>query len=378
MNESKACINCGVSFVTNRPNQKYCSDECSKSFYNKKYDEEYESTFNPESRNCLECGRSYIPLSANQKYCSKECSSSFHKRDLSEKYESTFNREPRNCLECGRSYIPLSANQKYCSNDCRDSYNKKNLEKYKRNWDQSPRNCIECGKSFVPSGPNHKCCSKECRYKKQRDEYKQEFKQNPRICQECGKSFIRISPNQKLCMTCKTGSPVRQIIKKANFVNFGELRLFNEHDFEEWFVNNYVLFGIKRLLKINRMFPDVVAETYDGKVLRIELEFSAVNFRLHGHDPSGCDLIISYISHYDKNNISGVPVISIFNAKFSQATNDYNPETFQLTDYFQEMVESCKIMLNKFLHTNIAYDSKKQEAYQNSRGHAYLHDEKME
>jgi hypothetical protein len=143
--------------------------------------------------------------------------------------------------------------------------------------------------------------------------------------------------------------------KIENHTNFNELLFWSEKSFEKWFKNNYVILGLKRLRKIDRMFPDVIAETYSGEILRIELELCAPNFKAHGHDPMGCDLIISFVKPFNKKDILGVPIISIFNAKgLIAGASDYDPESLVLTDYFQKMVNFLNSNLLEFLVDHIS------------------------
>jgi hypothetical protein len=86
------------------------------------------------------------------------------------------------------------------------------------------------------------------------------------------------------------------------------------------------------------MFPDVIAETYEGKELRIELELVATSFREHQHDANTCDLIISFVKPFGRESIRGVPVISIFNGKGLKGGGHFDSSTLELTDYFQNLV----------------------------------------
>jgi len=154
-------------------------------------------------------------------------------------------------------------------------------------------------------------------------------------------------------------------IRESNFTNFGNLYFRNESDFENWFEKNYVLFGIKGLLKIDRMFPDVIAETYDGMIIRIELEYSAINFVAHEHDPAGCDLIVSYVKPFNTKTILGVPVISIFNAKgLRRGMTTHDLASMELTNYFQSLQLSMNERLSNFINHECSFDFIKQASYQ--------------
>jgi hypothetical protein len=49
-----------------------------------------------------------------------------------------------------------------------------------------------------------------------------------------------------------------------------------------------------RIVHLQSAFPDAIIEDREGRRLRAEFEFVASNFREHGHDPAGCDLIICW------------------------------------------------------------------------------------
>ena len=192
----------------------------------------------------------------------------------------------------------------------------------KTDWDKSLRKCRRCGKEFRPTHPKNIYCSHTCLYKGQ-----ESFKP---------KAFSTITK-----------------IRESNYTNFNALRFWSEEEFEEWFRKNYVIFGLRELKKINRSFPDVIAETYSGKILRIELELCANNFVAHNHDPKMCDLIISFVKTFGRDEIKGVPVIAIFNAKgMEKGCAEYNPKSLELTDYFNVLVRVFEKNLSRFLKGN--------------------------
>lgn len=56
------------------------------------------------------------------------------------------------------------------------------------------------------------------------------------------------------------------------------------------------------LVEIGVAFPDAVVR-YQGVEYRVEFEYRASNFIMHGHDPDGCDIIICWI-----NNVPDMPI----------------------------------------------------------------------
>lgn len=82
-----------------------------------------------------------------------------------------------------------------------------------------------------------------------------------------------------------------------------------ESDFRSWLEVNLQTFGIKRVILSQEPCPDYVVEMIDGRILRVEAELFAVNFRYHHHDHSKVDLVIACYSKSD--SIDGVPVLAL-------------------------------------------------------------------
>jgi len=65
----KKCETCGKTFLAKRSNQRFCSDECRKSYY-----AEHFYAYPVVVKTCLMCGNSFRTTHAKkQKYCSPEC-----------------------------------------------------------------------------------------------------------------------------------------------------------------------------------------------------------------------------------------------------------------------------------------------------------------
>jgi hypothetical protein len=81
-----------------------------------------------------------------------------------------------------------------------------------------------------------------------------------------------------------------------------------------------VLFGMVaaglglQVESVQGKFPDCVAkrEVAPGKwqYLRIEFEYESKNFKLHGHDPKGCDMIVCW-RHNWKECPEGIEVVEL-------------------------------------------------------------------
>ena len=321
----KKCENCERDYISTRASQKYCSIACSNS-------RDKRGNFQI-SKNCKECGKEFITDKSNKKYCTVTCRENNNRKKFIKKVLS-----PRKCTSCDVHFNPKTHNQIYCSIECQEKYYIYHGRKVPL---KSNINCKNCGKEFTPRLAHQVFCTKGCQgkyyYESMGDSQKSSYIESAKSSAK--KKYLDYAKMKQL--------------GKANYVNFGDLRLWREKEFEKWFKNNYVLFGLKSLVKINRLFPDVIAEAYDGTKLNIELELCAPNFKAHNHNPALCDLIVSYVKPYRVEHIQGVPIISIFNSKgLVLGMADYDPDTLQLTEYFQNIVEICNTSLIKFLKTS--------------------------
>lgn len=132
-----------------------------------------------------------------------------------------------------------------------------------------------------------------------------------RTCTNCKKPFEGVK-TRTCSKTCR--NIVRQTRKMKNKTENSKygLCLKNEREFAEWFKINWFIFGIDEIIKINPYFPDVIARIED-KIITIELEYFASNFKPHKHDANACDIVISYARcKGEENTIRGVPIISLF------------------------------------------------------------------
>ena len=147
-------------------------------------------------------------------------------------------------------------------------------------------------------------------------------------------------------------SPFKDISKLPIFTLYNDLRFWSKAHFQQWFETNYALFGLARVMTIDRTFPNVIAETYEGDVLRIELELVANNFEKRSHEPNKCDLVISFVKAFDQKTVMAVPVLSIFNAKgLHRGHASYDPDSLVLTQMFSELVQVSSRWLMTALST---------------------------
>lgn len=235
----------------------------------------------------------------------------------------------RRCVICGEWYRPTMINQKYCSDPCR----RVRYEQQRKTY--HPKPCSLCGEKFTPKTHNQKYCSDECA-------------KSARI------ERTKTTPKKKRRET--KGVESRE--------KFGNLRFWSEHQFEEWFKENYALFGISKIHKIDAFFPDVIAETMRGDVIRIELELCSPNFKAHGHDPSDCDLVISFVRPKSSDEVCGVPVVAVFTAGGLQAgLADYDPDSMVLTPYFQRIADAARDNLYSYMESHPYYNPHKRPKF---------------
>ncbi len=264
------------------------------------------------------------------------------------------------CKGCNKPFWREQQSRKYCSQKCYPEYEKK--------WTPLKLNCIVCNTVFVQNKATHFLCSEQCRII-----HYDKFVPSEIICKSCQTSFMPTLRTQLYCTEqCRKlyhrlkrnkrkrecqQPPKEKYIVQSRIVQpkpaFSYLEFKNEEDFSQWFDCNYSLFGVKTIIKHDRFFPDVIARMNDETVLRIELEFHASNFSRHGHDPNGCELIISFVKNYDQETVQGIPVVSIFNVKGHQPPLvTFYPESKSLTSYFCRISNLCSTAISNIVSDN--------------------------
>lgn len=181
------------------------------------------------------------------------------------------------CDMCDTQFLAKSATAKYCSNACREIM----YPNFKKK-EAIQRVCLYCNTTFYTAMPNKKTCSESCAEGNRQDKLRQ-----ARI-----ESFRR------------SVDRMREKTENREWYVF-----CNEADFAQWFSKSYWFYGLKRILSQGARFPDVTALDRNDRVLRIELEYNASNFKTHNH-PSTCDVIMSMVSSSDR--VAGIPVIALF------------------------------------------------------------------
>ncbi len=311
---------------------------------------------------CRGCDCRLFSNNSGRKYCSSRCREEHYA--LMYKRNTKQNCIDKKCKRCSSSFSTYNPAQVFCSKDCRKNF----YESQKlRNTGLEHKQCPICKKMFKPKCKTHTYCTSTClkiEYERRSAAHKQEHKEKayPKTsnCKACNAEYIMVSSNNRYCsincrnkiaelkITSKKPSDLRVGIQ-SNILLEG-LRLCNEQEFADWFDNNYILFGIKKIIKHDVFFPDVVAEMCNGIILRIELEYFAANFKRHGHDSNTCDLIISYASSKNQDRVCGIPVISLFHFKNNSVLySEVDHRRKVITRYLSSLIERMNNQIETFM-----------------------------
>ena len=387
MNSIYNCEVCETEFTRKSRLHLYCSDECRKLVKKQTYEKNYISNIKKKhSLQCDVCGNRFEAMHKSAKYCSDICRNKRQKEKL-----GGFIPHNSICDFCGKEYLKKRANQKHCSDKCSNDYwhsistyvptkgySKETIEKH-----QLGKNieCKTCKKLFIKKDPGVLYCSEKCSYDFSNGigSFEKRFNHGEANCDRCGKSFIKKTFNTIYCSEeCRKisnkekGRKIREKYKKTKeeekakkdkflksqegkyVTKYANLRFTSEQEFEHWFEENYTLFGIRRLLKIDTFFPDVVAELFNRKVVRIELELIANNFMNHNHNPEQCDLVICFLSNTKQTTVLGVPIISMFQTPFTNSKNntDYDVTKLKMTPFFRNLIDKITSNMEDFIEGN--------------------------
>ena len=366
------CEICNESFQSSNKRSRFCSYECRLENQNINYVSKTKIKGQNSKRNCEICNKLYVLKASNQKYCSPPCQLVAQKKSwardglvqdvlikgelYTDKIKKKYKIDSKlTCPNCSKSFLKKHKDQKFCTEKCRYKHHKKDLRiKYKPIDFEKNKNCEVCKKPFKTDAINQIYCSEKC--KKQGSKVKTKLKNKEY-------SLIANKKKHEELYAYKSKS-------SKYFTIFNNLRFYTEHDFEEWFKNNYSIFGIKEIIKINRWYPDVVARMHNNKIIRIELELLARNFIDHGHEPSMCDLIICFAKRKSEQTIKGVPVISIFETTMLSGSNfnNYNEDKLALSEFMKNLIENFHKNVDEFLEaSNVEYPDEEYVMAQISR-----------
>lgn len=168
------CQGCGKEYLGNRPDQTYCSIECSTQVF----------------KRCTICEKSYRG-GATSKFCSVECQ--YENKNRSRRIEW----EKPVCKWCEKQIEDGKHTQKYCDESCKVAYQLSIAPPPKERTPLPPRvhQCEGCGKSFINHRKDAKYCSSPCANRSVQRTYQTE----DRDCQECGLNFQSERPSQLYC-----------------------------------------------------------------------------------------------------------------------------------------------------------------------------------
>jgi hypothetical protein len=236
-------------------------------------------------KECKQCHNMFDPKPKNKKFCCIECGKLFYKLAYERSKPELSSQIEKECLNCKTAFRAKHSHYKFCNPKCTaDYHNNRFKQSYQAFEWQKIRQC-QCGKEFLPNVFTHIYCSPECRNK---------FGEYEEKCPE---------------------QPV-----KSNTLGMG---FTNEDQFAEWFKISCPLFGVEKIIKFDRFFPDARL-VINGKILNAELEYYASNFSMHNHEPNSCDLIISYIRPPNTLKIKEIPIFSFYTA-IHEGTGFYQP-----------------------------------------------------
>lgn len=110
----------------------------------------------------------------------------------------------------------------------------------------------------------------------------------------------------------------------------------NESEFRDWFTKNINLFGFSEIVEDDKSTSPDFHLKKNGNVLGVELETLSSHFKLHGHNPEKCDLVLCLKKDKD---IDGVEVLEINSFEYVPPKNNRVTRTVQIRDDQQEWLE---------------------------------------
>lgn len=239
-----------------------------------------------------------------------------------------FISETLDCASCGTLFAAKNKRHRFCSPACCLAANV-----HVKTFVRESRICKTCSATFLATTKNNIYC-KTCQVK---SPDKREM-----VCVYCNRKFLSFFSHKKYCSPqCRDSYvPPRGVYELGADMSCFPLTFFNEKEFSEWFEKHYFLYGIRRLINVGARFPDVIAETTHGEIVRIELEFHARNFKRHGHDASRCDAIVCFITCPGCYNVSGVPVIPLCEATgYETGTTKFNRRSLQPSRFLRSLIK---------------------------------------
>jgi hypothetical protein len=184
----------------------FCSDECATSVHIRDqvlYDRLMMNVRNRASRikanaaaaprQCAECGRSYRSANPDQRFCSQKCA------NAARSYLTD-----RNCLWCGKLFRPKDDTKRCCSFACATKIGART-----RAQNLPEVTCPICHDVFRKRTAVGKYCSAAC--KSVADNAARRLPERIGRCEECGAAFIRKRSDKRWCgVNCRARAGARR------------------------------------------------------------------------------------------------------------------------------------------------------------------------
>lgn len=200
--------------------KKYNNNEIQMSKLFKKYGVDYQPKlrvsqpykprppWEPRIKKCTTCYNEFLQDKPNRKYCSQQCLNA-----QAYKTGSLFITRLRNCLKCNKLFPVKNNSHRYCSKECGPRYEPKPPRQYVRLY-KFPRIWLcECGNERHPA-------AKQCiKCKESQKKIRQVLKIN---CGTCGKEFETTNPKKKYCKKNHTPGRIKQRRKEKWVKEYGQ------------------------------------------------------------------------------------------------------------------------------------------------------------
>lgn len=113
----RVCPECKKTFVTDKPQGKFCSEECISANEGKRY-RKPPKTY--AEKICVFCKKPFIPAAHNQIFCTPNCCYEAQKL----KFKPQLQTREAKCLWCHSLYKTFYPTSLFCFHECRYQYGK--------------------------------------------------------------------------------------------------------------------------------------------------------------------------------------------------------------------------------------------------------------
>lgn len=176
----RQCQQCRTTFISRRPNHRYCSDRCTNAASRARRPGRPQNPRRFYMRRCRRCAVTFASFRDTARHCSPTCAKAMQQarrrmRGLSSdrpvarpiRYPDG-PLPPRSCVSCGQAYRPRITRQRYCSALCRSRADGKVANRRRRGlgrlvgrdarrfvFDRDRFICWLCGRSTDPTAPRY-------------------------------------------------------------------------------------------------------------------------------------------------------------------------------------------------------------------------------